>query len=114
MFTIRLKTLPTFKVMISMTLKIADMIASISVIIHAQPLPVHRPQANTNHAIPRMICTGSVDEGDIKPLTRIEIPTITTKIVMIVIPSGRDFSNLFSYPEFVYIGYDIGFCTSKG
>jgi hypothetical protein len=82
-----------------------------SVMIQAQPLPVHSPQANTNHAIPIIICTGSVGEGDTKPLTRIEIATITTKIVMIVIPNGRDFSNLFSYPKFVYIGYDIGFCT---
>ncbi len=41
-------------------LKITDMIASITVMIHDHPLPVKRPQASTNHAIARTIVTGPI------------------------------------------------------
>ena len=79
------------------------MIARITVIIQAQPLPVNKPHANTNHKIPITILAGSA-YGTIIPLMRTEIPTTTISIVAIVTPSGRDFSNLFSYPDVcVYI-----------
>lgn len=81
-----------------------------TVIIQAQPLPVNKPHANTNHKIPITILAGSA-YGTINPLMRTEIPTTTISIVAIVTPNGRDFSTYFPTLTFVYICYDKGFCN---
>lgn len=99
--------LPKLPATIDMMLMIIDIIESMTVTTHAQPLPVIRPHAITELAIPRAITTEliaiipltskpptsapkipAVDTPKAPPAMRI-IPLTIIRIATIVTPNGR-------------------------
>jgi hypothetical protein len=94
-------------------LNIIEIIAIITVIIHAQPLPVHNPHARPNQIKPITMPTtpaGGIIKEAIIPTTIPTIPLIPANIDKIVTPKGRDRVSInFPTPNLLYFYYNKWF-----